>query len=66
VFHKILIDGTVLQAKSAQPLDLLLQDDEFPETVRLIKTSGLQRLNQIADQKGLFDPLILDEALFPV
>ncbi|KAH1024425.1 hypothetical protein HUJ05_003910 [Dendroctonus ponderosae] len=36
----------------AQPLDQLLRDDEFPETERLLKSSGLSYLTMIADRKG--------------
>lgn len=36
----------------AMPLDQLLRDDEFPETERLLKSSGLKFLNLIADRKG--------------
>ncbi|XP_025829913.1 ribonuclease H2 subunit B, partial [Agrilus planipennis] len=36
----------------AQPLDQILMDEEFPETVRLLKSSGLKYLNLIADRKG--------------
>ncbi|XP_066254414.1 ribonuclease H2 subunit B [Euwallacea similis] len=36
----------------AQPLDQLLRDEEFPETERLLKSSGLNYLNMIADKKG--------------
>ncbi|CAH0557480.1 unnamed protein product [Brassicogethes aeneus] len=34
------------------PLDQLLRDEEFPETERLLKSSGLKYLNMIADRKG--------------
>ncbi|CAG9839716.1 unnamed protein product [Diabrotica balteata] len=36
----------------AKPLDQLLRDEEFPETERLLKSSGLKYLNLIADKKG--------------
>lgn len=36
----------------AIPLDQLLRDDEFPETERLLKSSGLKYLSMIADRKG--------------
>lgn len=36
----------------AIPLDQLLRDEEFPETERLLKSSGLKYLNLIADRKG--------------
>lgn len=36
----------------AVPLDQLLRDEEFPETERLLKSSGLKYLNLIADRKG--------------
>ncbi|CAH1110067.1 unnamed protein product [Psylliodes chrysocephalus] len=36
----------------AIPLDQLLRDEEFPETERLLKSSGLKYLNLIADKKG--------------
>lgn len=36
----------------AVPLDQLLRDEEFPETERLLKSSGLKFLNLIADRKG--------------
>ncbi|XP_057651292.1 ribonuclease H2 subunit B [Diorhabda carinulata] len=39
-------------ATQAIPLDQLLRDDEFPETERLLKSSGLKYLNLIADKKG--------------
>ncbi|KAL3282431.1 hypothetical protein HHI36_005618 [Cryptolaemus montrouzieri] len=36
----------------AIPLDHLLRDEEYPETERLLKSSGLKYLNMIADRKG--------------
>lgn len=36
----------------AIPLDQLLRDDDFPETERLLKSSGLKYLSMIADRKG--------------
>ncbi|XP_065163031.1 ribonuclease H2 subunit B [Atheta coriaria] len=36
----------------AVPLDQLLMDDDFPETQRLLKSSGLKYLNLIADKKS--------------
>lgn len=36
----------------ALPLDQLLRDEEFPETERLLKSSGLSYLTMIADRKG--------------
>ncbi|GLV39003.1 uncharacterized protein CBL_06002 [Carabus blaptoides fortunei] len=36
----------------AVPLDHLLRDEEFPETERLLKSTGLKYLNLIADRKG--------------
>ncbi|KAK9888667.1 hypothetical protein WA026_000896 [Henosepilachna vigintioctopunctata] len=36
----------------AIPLDQLLHDEEYPETERLLKSSGLKYLNLIADRKG--------------
>ncbi|XP_030746699.1 ribonuclease H2 subunit B [Sitophilus oryzae] len=36
----------------AVPLDQLLRDEEFPETERLLKSSGLNYLGLIADRKG--------------
>ncbi|XP_050307063.1 ribonuclease H2 subunit B [Anthonomus grandis grandis] len=36
----------------AQPLDQLLRDTDFPETERLLKSSGLSYLTMIADRKG--------------
>nr|XP_022914180.1 ribonuclease H2 subunit B isoform X1 [Onthophagus taurus]XP_022914181.1 ribonuclease H2 subunit B isoform X2 [Onthophagus taurus] len=36
----------------AIPLDQLLRDEEYPETERLLKSSGLKYLNLIADRKG--------------
>lgn len=36
----------------AIPLDQLLRDEEFPETERLLKSSGLKYLNMISDRKG--------------
>ncbi|CAG9772019.1 unnamed protein product [Ceutorhynchus assimilis] len=36
----------------AQPLQQLLIDDEFPETERLLKSSGLTYLTMIADRRG--------------
>ncbi|KAF7269351.1 ribonuclease H2 subunit B [Rhynchophorus ferrugineus] len=36
----------------ALPLDQLLRDEEFPETERLLKSSGLSYLGMIADRKG--------------
>lgn len=36
----------------AIPLSQLLQDEDFPETERLLKSSGLKYLNLIADRKG--------------
>lgn len=39
-------------ATQAVPLDQLLRDEEFPETERLLKSSGLKFLNLIADRKG--------------
>lgn len=39
-------------ANQAVPLDQLLRDEEFPETERLLKSSGLKYLNLIADRKG--------------
>ncbi|KAL1491158.1 hypothetical protein ABEB36_011798 [Hypothenemus hampei] len=41
-----------LCSKVAQPLNQFLLDDEFPETPRLLKSSGLNYLNMIADKKG--------------
>lgn len=35
----------------AVPLDHLLRDEEFPETERLLKSTGLKYLNLIADRK---------------
>nr|CAI5870431.1 unnamed protein product [Callosobruchus analis] len=35
----------------AIPLDQLLRDEEFPETERLLKSSGLKYLNMISDRK---------------
>ncbi|CAH1368705.1 unnamed protein product [Tenebrio molitor] len=35
----------------AAPLEQLLRDDDFPETERLLKSSGLKYLNLIADRK---------------
>lgn len=35
----------------ALPLDQLLRDEEFPETERLLKSSGLSYLGMIADRK---------------
>jgi hypothetical protein len=34
------------------PLDQLLKDEEFPETERLLRSTGLKHLNQVADRKG--------------
>ncbi|KAJ3654014.1 hypothetical protein Zmor_013228 [Zophobas morio] len=39
-------------SSQAIPLDQLLRDEEFPETERLLKSSGLKYLNMIADRKG--------------
>lgn len=39
----------------AVPLDQLLRDEEFPETERLLKSSGLKYLNLIADRKVIFN-----------
>ncbi|XP_060517245.1 ribonuclease H2 subunit B [Cylas formicarius] len=36
----------------AVPLDQLLRDEEYPETERLLKSSGLNYLGMIADRKG--------------
>lgn len=36
----------------AIPLDQLLKDDEFPETERLLRSTGLKHLHQVADRKG--------------
>lgn len=38
-------------SQQAIPLDQLLRDEEFPETERLLKSSGLKYLNLIADRK---------------
>jgi hypothetical protein len=35
------------------PLDQLLKDEEFPETERLLRCTGLKHLNQVADRKGM-------------
>jgi hypothetical protein len=35
------------------PLDQLLKDEEFPETERLLRSTGLKHLNQVADRKGM-------------
>ncbi|XP_067014299.1 ribonuclease H2 subunit B isoform X2 [Anabrus simplex] len=40
------------KASHAMPLDQLLKDDEFPETERLLRSTGLKHLNQVADRKG--------------
>lgn len=40
------------KASHAVPLDQLLKDDEFPETERLLSSTGLKHINQIADRKG--------------
>lgn len=44
----------------AIPLDQLLKDDEFPETERLLRSTGLKHLHQVADRKGnfLFEKLV--------
>ncbi|KAF2894012.1 hypothetical protein ILUMI_12165 [Ignelater luminosus] len=39
-------------ATQAIPLDQLLRDEEFPQTERLLKCSGLKYLNMVADRKG--------------
>ncbi|KAJ8971066.1 hypothetical protein NQ314_000898, partial [Rhamnusium bicolor] len=39
-------------SSQAIPLDQLLRDEEFPETERLLKSSGLKYLNMISDRKG--------------
>ncbi|GLG92871.1 Ribonuclease H2 subunit B [Gryllus bimaculatus] len=39
-------------ATHIMPLDQLLKDDEFPETERLLRVSGLKQITQIADRKG--------------
>uniref|UniRef100_A0A1B6DRY5 Ribonuclease H2 subunit B n=1 Tax=Clastoptera arizonana TaxID=38151 RepID=A0A1B6DRY5_9HEMI len=36
----------------ASPLDQIVQDDEFPDTERLLSCSGLKLLPQVADKKG--------------
>lgn len=38
-------------SNQAIPLDQLLRDEDFPETERLLKSSGLKYLNLIADKK---------------
>jgi hypothetical protein len=35
------------------PLEQLLKDEEFPETERLLRSTGLKHLNQVADRKGM-------------
>ena len=35
------------------PLDQILKDEEFPETERLLRSTGLKHLNQVADRKGM-------------
>lgn len=35
----------------AIPLDQLIRDEEFPETERLLKSSGLKYLTMISDRK---------------
>lgn len=44
------------KATATMPLDQLLQDDQFPQTKRLLKCAGMKHLSEIADQKG--DPEI--------
>jgi hypothetical protein len=41
------------QTSQAIPLDQLLKDEEFPETERLLRSTGLKHLNQVADRKGM-------------
>lgn len=52
----------------AIPLDQLLRDEEFPETERLLKSSGLKFLNMIADRKVTQNPapqfLLLYKTMF--
>jgi hypothetical protein len=43
------------------PLDQLLKDEEFPETERLLRSTGLKHLNQVADRKGMELCLHLEE-----
>lgn len=40
------------KTNQAMPLDQLLKDEEFPETERLLRSTGLKHLNQVADRKG--------------
>ncbi|KAK7866351.1 hypothetical protein R5R35_003278 [Gryllus longicercus] len=48
----ILILPYLRKATHIMPLDQLLKDDEFPETERLLRVSGLKQITQIADRKG--------------
>ncbi|XP_046990148.1 ribonuclease H2 subunit B isoform X1 [Schistocerca americana] len=36
----------------AVPLDQLLKDEDYPETERLLRSTGLKHLSQVADKKG--------------
>lgn len=47
------------------PLDQLLKDEEFPETERLLRSTGLKHLNQVADRKGM-NPFLYLRELHPV
>jgi hypothetical protein len=47
------------------PLDQLLKDEEFPETERLLRSTGLKHLNQVADRKGM-NPCLHHRELQPV
>ncbi|KAJ9588628.1 hypothetical protein L9F63_028069, partial [Diploptera punctata] len=40
------------KTSQAMPLDQILKDEEFPETERLLRSTGLKHLNQVADRKG--------------
>ncbi|XP_026278396.2 ribonuclease H2 subunit B isoform X1 [Frankliniella occidentalis] len=40
------------KATATAPLEQLLHDEQFPETSRLLKCSGMQNLSVIADRKG--------------
>ncbi|KAJ8871093.1 hypothetical protein PR048_027397 [Dryococelus australis] len=42
----------VWQTSQVMPLDQLLKDEEFPETERLLRSTGLKHLAQVADRKG--------------
>lgn len=48
----ILILPYLRKATHVMPLDQLLKDDEFPETERLLRVSGLKQLALVADRKG--------------